>query len=136
MNVKIMLCIKSWSHVCSFKRLFVPQNLKSCNLASNHPHYQTNLLVDWNRLLIYCVVLHPIPNTWIVSSGNNFFIKIQGAIPITKHIYILSGMQIAPKCYKFMLGCELLKNVHTTCLVIRFKMHTSQCSQGALINLG
>jgi hypothetical protein len=42
----VMLCIESLSQVCSFKRLFVPQNLKSYNLASNHPHYQTNLLVD------------------------------------------------------------------------------------------
>jgi hypothetical protein len=51
-NVKMLLCIEYWSHVCSLKRLFIPQNLKSCNPTLNHPHHQTNLLVDWCMLMI------------------------------------------------------------------------------------
>ncbi len=65
--------------------------------------------------MIYCVVFHPIPNTWIIlldiilvklcyftlmikhlacKLGQLFFVKLQGATPITKHIFILNGMHI------------------------------------------
>jgi len=114
-NVKMLLCIKSWNLACSFKRLFVPQNLKSYNPTLNHPHYQTNLLMDWNGLVICCVALHPIQNTWIVSLsiilvklwyfipmtkhlacklGQWFFLEVQRVTPITKHIFILNILNL------------------------------------------
>jgi hypothetical protein len=38
------------------------------------------------------------------SLGHDYFVEVQGTTPMTKHILSISGVQIAPKCFKFIPG--------------------------------
>jgi len=38
------------------------------------------------------------------SLGRDYFVEVQGTTPMTKHILSISGVQIAPKCFKFISG--------------------------------
>jgi hypothetical protein len=38
------------------------------------------------------------------SLGHDYFVQVQGTTPITKHVLCISGVQTAPKCFKFIPG--------------------------------